>query len=561
MVRITPEDPKSGIIPGQSIIIGNNQGDTYYYRQQTVETQEDPRSKINDPNGPQEKFRMAGEIYSKKPNCWRDHFFRSSKLIRYGNNMDESPVRELKGYKLAMSVLMKTLNFTDGTYYNPRCFCIQPTDMLGQEIGSKSHLQISTSKDVNYRFDEERQMLTVGSDGEITKDPFCSATINPIFPYDVFLLQSQNLAPYYSIPHWKEMDLRGTHNLSSPFPIYIKRHDDFLHSPIFLHTKENWIYTALGQVGVDQYNCPIIGMGAEFIDPENEQSLCGMGMISLGLQYSTAGLKLLTIDHQNPPYWDLFYDKTFICSLGIGGGKERTQQFDLGNNYLPLTSDWRMNIEDKFQPLPTGRQPYHTRLNRIMRAWLKGTNHGNATCPGDPRCMDITASCEPACGDSNMYGYDWVTYDYVLPYPVLCTQGSQDPQILIQLCHNIYNDAGFQAFYPNGAIMIYLSENGNNWFEFDVDFRHIEIEGGKSVYCKNFNYPGGIANYIRIWLSNGTVFRNCTQSRVSVAEPPILLQRHEYPALDDYMKTHPEFPGKFLLSPEEQQRLADQYGW
>lgn len=547
MVKVTSDVLDDAALRKMGIIVVNSPGGEYAY----YNADSDKRMGSEYQKEIIEDMGTAAKIWKNKPACWQDHFRRSKKEQSYGFSMDPQYGTTLSGYNLAIQLLMDSLGKKDGEYYNPDCFCIHPTDFLGQTLPMRSRFRLIQPKPANYVYDETHLLEYYEGERKRIYNPFISAAIIEYGRGCEAYLETDMCTPLIEDTGWWSVDIGNVRYPAQYFPIKLKPVDGAYPYDIPITDKYKWIYTALGtlakggysgymrkinitdeDIGTDEVGSgltPIKGIFCEFVDPTNEGSLCGVSNVALQLIYSAAGLSIASYATNQPPWWDVCYGETPLFRIGSGFGEPTGSGYSISYKEYKNYELGSHGLHNPPPKLPQHLQDYHPLEGVVIEAPLPNVVCGDACSEYDPPPGCGAGSGENICPDN--YAWNSITYYYHLGKPIPTDWKLHSPQLMVTLKNICYDSRGFQNWYPWGSAEISVGMDGEYGGMFTPALKDIVFGYPRMKYCVEYNGSVDEFDSVRITLRTTTLWGCCERTQLGNPMDSPKCECQSYPSL------------------------------
>jgi len=494
MVKVTSDVLDDAALKKMGIISvpGRGQGFNYYItdvdRRNGSEFQKEI---IND-------MSTAAKIWKNKPGCWQDHFRRSIKNQPYHFGMEGGYSSQIGGYNLAIQMLMDTLKDKDGTYYDPPCFCIVPRDWVDEPIHTRCGMEYSTSGVLKYMYSAVKRPDNYVGCLNLGKDPFISAAYA-----EYGLTKGLFIASTWSKPrtanlgsdHWDWKDLKEP--VLWP-PIYIVEPGEYWKTGHLVWDCCRFRWVKRGPCDCSPSGGLIKCVDGFYVPAGLGETLCGRERAKFRFKYDEFNMSLSVNSTGGPPYKDIYLEDEFLGTIGLGWGEGKAAGGGWGTINPLKNKHIGIFYNEKTEPCPYGRTPCNS-------PWGKQIGIDPLTYERQGPCADPVAASRQI-------------YTYQLPETIMFDWHANSPEFKINVNGPFYSDVGFQVWYPYGGIRIEVSPDGINWTSIYTGIVAVTCLEGITEYCySNWVYSGPI-NFVKIWISNSTMWECCTKTTISGVE-------------------------------------------
>jgi len=494
MVKVTSDVLDDAALKKMGIISvpGRGQGFNYYITDVDRRNGSEFQKQIID------DMVTASKIWKNKPGCWQDHFRRSTRFQTYGMGMDKTYGTDLTGYKLAIQVLMDSLKIKDSTYYDPPCYCIIPIDWVSEPPHTKTVFDYQTSNVVSYHYNAVKQPDNYVGCLYNGKDPFISAA----YATDG-IIKKLFLANAWSIPrsthlasdHWKWEDFKDP--VMWP-PIYIVDEGEYWKTGARIWDCCLFRWIKRGPCECTQDGTLIKCIDGYYVPPNLGETLCGRERVKFKFKYTDKNMGLIVESTGGPPYKDIYLEDRFLGTIGLGNGEGKTAAGSWGFS-RPIDNNFiNIGVVEHNEPCPFGK----TKCN---------SPHGK-TYTLSPLSYDRVDPCEGDIAASRH------VYTYILPEPIQFNADALSPEFRIVVNGPFYDDRGFQNWYPWGGVRIEASANGVNYTPLYTGVVAFNCSPNVTEYCYNNWVITGEIRFIKVWISNSTLWGCCTQTTLAGLE-------------------------------------------
>ena len=472
MARVFPGSDFEDIYNARNIYTTNIQGDDYKVRRSANDSNLDPRTNTEFQKKIVDAFSLASRIWSNKRQCWKDHFNRGRKIFRYNELEVNSVERELSGYHLAMNILINDLKKQNGSFYDPQCFCITPTDIFGEPLNTYSILDILQHSKIDYAYKEKKLTFDALQPEADRYNRFRSAVYPNPKTFEKCLLSSVGCISRDNCLANSYRDISLVKNIVQWPNIRFEPVDDLIHTPFGIWEHENFTYEKLRTEDLPVTDGSMRGMRITLGFPFAGQSLCSLGNLNITLYTQYQNITGYIQYSPNPPLFDIFYGEDYLGRFGSGGGVLYTQLLDFNLNKEQQTFlGWNEHIypvvpgytEWMYPPGKlTEARLIRTDLIGEEKGWCKWSNIEQIWRTPEP--IDFTGNAGEVIAKVNIWGYG------------TCT--GEEPPLYCR--------------YPYGAWNLYGSTDLVNWNYVSGANMEFPLNGSQSSYCvgaDHYHFP------------------------------------------------------------------------
>lgn len=499
MVTVIPGSDLLDLYAKRNIVSTNVEGDGFFVRRSANDSVPDPRSNSFWQKDVQDRLGLASKIWKNKPGCWQDFFKRSKKRYKYSTQAKADYFKELSGYQLAMNVLISSIDFRTGTYFDPKCFCLNVVDPVGQNMPTWANLHLETDKQCNFVYDEYHKLMEYVDDRRVSHFRFCSASAFSPISGGVAKLTNQFSIPRNRDGGWWGMDLHKIKDIPSWFPLKMKTVDLAFPIEYFLYHKERWIFEQLDPIYTSDEREPLNRFKCTWVDPSYCNSLCNYGAISFIITYNSFKCIIEATYSDGDPKYDVYFGDILLGRMGAGVQSQNPLKVEVSPNQFNSMDIPPISFEDYTEVPPRGRQPYHTPVGKVTTVTADDIVYTEV-----PR-----NSCTQYFTDVYFHTDDYISFDGAI----------DSPQIRFGVFHVDENPPSFMSGYPKyGYPILCAGKDKDPAPLFSVSYSWGNFYVGQLEHCaRNLYYTGNYNNFI-IRIQNTDPFWNGI-TRTMIGEP------------------------------------------
>ena len=359
MVRVYPGSEDLDALNARGVV-KSTKGDTTYYYLKNLNSTSEKRTKSDAYDTIQTKFSKASEIYGKKPSCWKDYFQRAWQNFAYDcGGTTEKYITKKTGFPLAQQLLMNTYDMKTGEYFDPKCFCIQPVNPIGEVMNTYARLYVASSYGANYEYDDKEKLTVYNEDK--TEDHFrFRSAVSSKRPYDASaFLENQFCMTRLSSGAYWDMDLHDIKKIACWPALKLTQADYSYPQSWHLYDKSVWLFYPLEKRDDLLSGEPLLGFRAVWLDPYYLNSLCNKSYLIFDFYINSTKCVVEYIYTDASPHYNINLFGKALGTLGAGAGPLKSGTFTLeADDFNPKSCEY-IAFNDVQDTVPIGWQPYH----------------------------------------------------------------------------------------------------------------------------------------------------------------------------------------------------------
>lgn len=504
MATVYPGSDIQALYQARGIVSGNVQGFEYLVRRCANDLVGDARNRSDWQQDVIDRLSLASTIYKSKPGCWRDYFANASRTFHYGNiyeEMEQNTVNQsyktLSGYRLAINMLIATLNFKESTFLDPQCFCLYPQDMIGQRFTCLSHCHVTQERPVSFEKDMEHYTERWENCNPAPGDPFCSALCTDFgwgLRLDTPGCISRNQEDTALFGNNEVLNLK---NITMFFPLNMRRPGAVYQQPIHATDYDNWIITPLPMFCDMGGDSMVKGIKFAFQNPDIPPSLCNWSSCNIMISHDKNGLGGLVEYYDGTDMWDIYWGTKKVLSIGLGNGAKAIVPFNIPNVIDDNIIGAPMRFDDSDAIAPLGRHVGNPVSGHIQEPGVTG--HSPDT------------GCEDDCQQK------YFSYDLSLDEPIITDWGKGSPQIKLTLNMDWAQSADNGGWWPYGGCWITPISEDNTSCLWNPGYPNLTFNSHDQVYCTDFAGNGGNMAKLNILIRADPFNEVCNSSKLAIA--------------------------------------------
>ena len=359
MVRVYPGSEDLDALNARGVV-KSTKGDTTYYYLKNLNSTSEKRTKSDAYDTIQTKFSKASEIYGKKPSCWKDYFQRAWQNFAYDTGgAGKKYITKKTGFSLAQQLLMNTYNMKTGEYFDPKCFCIQPVNPIGEVMNTYARLYVASSYGANYEYDDKEKLTVYNEDKTEDHFRFRSAVAEDFRYGRSAFLENQFCMTRLSSGNYWDMNLHDTKKIACWPSLKLTQADVAYPYSWHLYDKANWLFYPIDKMDDLESGEPLLGFRAVWLDPAYVNSLCNKAFLIFDFHINSTKCVVNYIYTDSSPKYSVDLFGKALGTLGAGAGILKTGSFTLkADDYDPKKCEY-IAFNDSKDTVPIGWQKYH----------------------------------------------------------------------------------------------------------------------------------------------------------------------------------------------------------
>lgn len=500
MVTVIPGSDFLDLYAKRNIVTTSTEGDGYMVRKSSSNGQPDPRSGSDWQKNVIDRFGLAAKIWSNKPGCWQDYFKRSKQTYNFNPGDSEKYSKELTGYQLGISILINSLNFAKGSYFDPKCFCLIPTDPIGQTMHTYSRLQLETTDYAHYVYDEYHKCEEWDGNNLVGNYRFCSASTFGSGHGGIAKLDTQFCFPRHSEGSFWDVNLDEIKDIPCFPPLTLTSTDLAFPITYNLTEYERWVFEGLDPIFNEGDAEPLKRFKVTWVDPAYVNSLCNFGYLQFIISYNSTKIVIDSLYTNNEPLYDVYFGELYLGRMGAGANLGIPQRNEVSAAQYNSMNIPEIPFEDNLKIAPLGRQDYHNKAGKVTDCIIDNVSYDNR--PNN--------SCQ----------HKFQLIEFHTNHDIIFDPTIDSPQLRVGVYHVDPNpDKYFYTSSPYGWLRLYRGKDTIEGENSPINTEFGFIFPGDVEHCARNLYGNGKSNTFQLYLVNGpwSVFNYYTAS--TLGEP------------------------------------------